>query len=156
LFAHCITLSIPWERTGGEDEHDLRANIATLNHKTQNHKTLYCLKSFKTRKGQPSKRKGVRTGADDDGSPGAGGRGTSATDSEYLKAHGYEVKSDVIVDRKGGTSEPLVKVWQPFVRIIHCADARPLDAAAYPHCISTVRLEQAAHREESFRGFVRA
>jgi serine/threonine protein kinase len=99
---------------GGEDDHDMIANIEELNDKTHDHKKRFRLKSFKTRKGQPSKGKGVGTGADDDGSPGAGSGGASAEDSEDLKAHGYEVKSDVIVDGKGGTFEPLIKVRRPF------------------------------------------
>ncbi len=57
----------------------------------------------------------------------------------------------------------------PFVLIIHCADARALhredirrhlldvlDAAEYPHGVLTVGPEQAAHREESHRGIERA
>jgi hypothetical protein len=99
---------------GGEDDHDMSANIGDLNSKTRDHKKRYRLKSFKTREGRPSKGKGVSTSADDDGSPGAGGGGTSAEDSEDLQTHGYEVKPDVIVDNKGGTFEPLIKVRRPF------------------------------------------
>ena len=85
-----------------------------LNKKTGEHKRKYRLKSFETRKDQRSKGSGVRAGTDDDGSPGAGGGGTSAEDSEDLQTHGYEVKPGVIVDNKGGTFEPLIKVRRPF------------------------------------------
>jgi hypothetical protein len=99
---------------GGEDDDDTRSTIERFNKETWDHKKKFHLKSLKTRKGQGSKGKGVRTGADDDASTGADGGGASAADSEDLRAHGYEVKLDVIVDDKGGTFEPLFKVWRPF------------------------------------------
>jgi hypothetical protein len=102
------------EQDGGEDDDYTRTTIERLNKETGDHQKKYRLKSLTTRKGQGSKGKGDRTGADDDASTGAGGAGVSAADSEDLRAHGYEVKSDVMVDAKGGTFEPLFKVWRPF------------------------------------------
>ena len=43
-----------------------------------------------------------------------GGRGQGPADSAELRAHGYEVQSQVIVDADGGTWEPLFGVWQPL------------------------------------------
>ena len=101
------------EQQAGENDVDTRTSIRLLNTKTGEHKDKYHLKSLRTRKGQESKGKGVRAGADDDVSTGAGGGGASATDSEDLRAHGYEVKP-VIVDSKGAAFEPLIEVWRPF------------------------------------------
>jgi len=41
-----------------------------------------------------------------------GGKGTAH--GAELRAHGYEVQSQVIVDANGGTWKPLFKVWQPL------------------------------------------
>jgi hypothetical protein len=43
-----------------------------------------------------------------------GGGGQGPADSAELRAHGYEVQSQVIVDANGGTWEPLFKVWRPL------------------------------------------
>ena len=53
-----------------------------------------------------------RTDVSGGGRGGGGGQGTA--DSAELRAHGYEVRSQVIVDANGGTWEPLFKVWQPL------------------------------------------
>jgi hypothetical protein len=45
------------------------------------------------------------------GRGGGGGQGTA--NSAELRAHGYEVQSQVIVD-DDGTWEPLLEVWQPL------------------------------------------
>ena len=49
----------------------------------------------------------------DVGAGGSGGGKGTAHGAE-LRAHGYEVQSQVIVDANGGTWEPLFKVWQPL------------------------------------------
>ncbi len=82
-----------------------------LNKKTGEHKKKYYLKLFKTRKDQRSKGKGVHAGADNDASTGVGGGDTSAADSKDLKAYGYKVKSEVIINNKGDTFELFFKVW---------------------------------------------
>jgi hypothetical protein len=69
------------------------------------------MKSLVTKK---SKKKDGRKNDGDGAGAGAGVGGTGAADSEDLRAHGYEVKPDVVVDNKGGTFEPFFKVWQPF------------------------------------------
>jgi hypothetical protein len=83
--------------------------IQRLNEKITEHANKYGMKSLMTKK---SKKK--KDGQESGGGAGAGVGDASATDSEDLGAHGYEVKSDVIVDNKGGTFEPFFKVWQPF------------------------------------------
>jgi len=129
--------------------------IERFNKETGDHKNKYRLKSLKTRKGRGSKGKGVHAGADDDASTGAGGGGASVADSKDLGAHGYEVKLDVSMIRVAHSSRSS-RCGDHFVLIIHCADARPLDAAEYPHCLSTVGPGQAADCEESLRVIERA
>ena len=74
------------------------------------------MKSLMTKKSKKKREIGGGGGGAgaDVGGAGAGVGGASATDSEDLGSHGYEVKSDVIVDNKGGTFEPFFKVWRPF------------------------------------------
>ena len=89
--------------------------IEQLNDKISDYKEQYGMKSLMTKK---SKREDGRE-SDGDGAgagagAGAGVGGASAADSEDLRAHGYEVKADVMVDNKGGTFEPFFKVWRPF------------------------------------------
>jgi len=92
--------------------------IEQLNDMIADYKGQYGMKSLLTKK---SKREDGRENGGDGagagagvGGAGAGVGGASATDSEDLGSHGYEVKSDVIVDNKGGTFEPFFKVWRPF------------------------------------------
>jgi hypothetical protein len=80
--------------------------------KITEHENKYGMKSLMTKKSK--KKTDGRESGGGDGGAGAGVGGASATDSEDLGAHGYEVKSDVIVDNKGGTFEPFFKVWRPF------------------------------------------
>jgi hypothetical protein len=61
---------------------------------------------------QGTKQKRRRMDVSGGGRGGGGGQGTA--DSAELRAHGYEVQSQVIVDANGGTWEPLFKVWQPL------------------------------------------
>jgi len=88
--------------------------IEQLNDKISDYKEQYGMKSLMTKKSK-KKKDGRESGGGGGGAgAGAGVGGASATDSEDLGAHGYEVKSDVIVDNKGGTFEPFFKVWRPF------------------------------------------
>jgi len=93
----------------GEEGELTMTPIEPLNDKIADYKEQYAMKSLMTEK---SKGKDGRDGAG--AGAGAGVGGASAADSEDLKAHGYEVKADVIVDNKGGTFEPFYKVWRPF------------------------------------------
>jgi hypothetical protein len=66
-------------------------------------------------------RKRARVIGDDDGT----GRGGGGGDHAQLRAQGYEVKSDVIVDDKGIEWEPISKVpVNPFLPVLRYADAR--------------------------------
>ncbi len=90
--------------------------IQRLKEKITEHENKYGMKSLMTKKSKKKREIGGGGGGAgaDVGGAGAGVGGASATDSEDLGAHGYEVKSDVIVDNKGGTFEPFFKVWRPF------------------------------------------
>ena len=85
--------------------------IKQLNDKIVDYKEQYSMKLLMTKK---SKREDGCENDGDGASAGMGVGGTSAADSEDLKAHGYKVKSDVMVNNKGGTFEPFFRVWQPF------------------------------------------
>jgi hypothetical protein len=68
---------------------------------------------------QKASKKRVRT-ADGDGAGGGGG-----VDHAQLRAHGYEVKSDVIVDDDGIEWEPISEVLvNPFLPVLRYADAQ--------------------------------
>jgi len=95
----------------GEEGEVTMTPIEQLNDKISDYKEQYGMKSLMTKK---SKRKDGRENDGDGAGAGAGVGGASAADSEDLRAHGYEVKSDVMVDNKGGTFEPFFKVWRPF------------------------------------------
>jgi hypothetical protein len=91
------------------------APVQRLKEKITDHRSKYGMKSLMTNKSKTKdSRESDDESDDDDASTGAGGGGASAADSEDLRAHGYEVKSDVIVDNKGGTFEPFFKVWRQF------------------------------------------
>jgi Protein kinase domain len=61
---------------------------------------------------QGTKQKRRRTDVGAGESRGSGGKGTAHC--AELRAHGYEVQSQVIVDANGGTWEPLFEVWRPL------------------------------------------
>jgi hypothetical protein len=82
--------------------------IEQLNDKIVHYKEQYGMKSLMTKK---SKREDGHENDGDGAGVGVGVGGTSAADSEDFRAHGYEVKLDVMVNAKGGTFEPLFKVW---------------------------------------------
>jgi len=92
--------------------------IKQLNDEVDDYKGKYGMKSLMTRK---SKKKDGRDGPGAGAAVGGAGagiggasaavEGASAADSEDLRAHGYEVKADVLVDNSGGTFEPFFKVW---------------------------------------------
>jgi hypothetical protein len=97
----------------GDEERNTIAQTDQLNKKILSLK----LKSFHTKnkdgvQGTKQKRRRTDDGASADGSGGGGGQ--CATDSAELGAHGYEVQSQVTVDDKGGTWEPLFEVWRPL------------------------------------------
>jgi hypothetical protein len=93
----------------GEEGEVTMTPIKQLNDRIEDYKGQYGMKSLMTKK---SKRKDGHDGAG--AGAGAGVGGASAADSEDLRAHGYEVKADIIVDNNGGTFEPFFKVWRPF------------------------------------------
>jgi hypothetical protein len=100
-------------RALGEDKEeegkDTWMKIDQLRRKIWEHDKLFYMKQYEPGKTRENL---ARTGASDDSSS-VGSAG--AADCEDLKSHGYQVKSQVtIVDNKGGTMEPLFKVWQPF------------------------------------------
>src|SRR5712691_2956232 len=87
----------------------MRREIRQLINTISQHEKVFGLKSFTTGVARGSK---TRTG-DGDGASASGGD-ASAAESAELKAHGYEVKPEVIVDSSGVILEPLFKVWQLF------------------------------------------
>jgi len=98
----------------GEEGEITKTPIQQLKEKITDHQNKYGMKSLMTKKSK-KKNDGREGDGDGDGAgAGASVEGTSAADSEDLRAHGYEVKPDVIVDNKGGTFEPFFKVWRPF------------------------------------------
>jgi hypothetical protein len=102
----------------GEEGELSTAPIEQLNDMIADYKGQYGMKSLLSKKskredGRENDGDGAGAGAGVGGA-GAGVGGASAAVSEDLKAHGYEVKSDVMVDNKGGTFEPFLKVWRPF------------------------------------------
>jgi len=62
--------------------------------------------------GTKQKRRRTDDSGSASGSGGGGGQGTPH--SAELRAHGYEVQSQVILDANGGIWEPLFEVWQPL------------------------------------------
>jgi hypothetical protein len=108
------------------------------------------MKSFFTEGTQGTNRTCARTDDSADASAGAGAGGAGAADSAALRAHGYEVKSDVIVWMIAVThGSRFSRCGKSFHLIIWCADAHSPDAISHPHCASIVRPEQGTHREES-------
>jgi hypothetical protein len=85
--------------------------IEQLDDKIEDYKEQYGMKSLMTKK---SERKDGRKNDGDGAGAGAGVGGASAADAEALRTHGYEVKSEIMVDNKGGIFEPFFKVWQQF------------------------------------------
>ncbi|KAI0281023.1 kinase-like domain-containing protein [Russula aff. rugulosa BPL654] len=92
--------------------------IQRLNEKITEHANKYGMKSLMTKKSK-KKKDGQESGG---GGAGAGVGDASATDSEDLGAHGYEVKSDVIVDNKGGTFEPFFKMPPNILTVFRRSD----------------------------------
>jgi hypothetical protein len=95
----------------GEEWEATMMPIQWLNEKILDYKDQYSIKVLIMKK---SKRKDGHKSDSASAGMGAGVGGTSAADSKDFRAHGYEVKLDVMVDAKGGTFEPLFKVWQLF------------------------------------------
>ena len=100
------------------------------------HETKFGLKSFTSGVARGSKNIHTRTGDGDRAGDGGGG-GASATESAELKAHGYEVKPEIIVDSSGVILEPLFKVWQLFHTLSDGTLTPPTDAIPYSHCLPT-------------------
>ena len=86
---------------------------------------------------------------------GVGAGDTGAADCAELRAHGDEVKPEVIVDDKGG-------IWKAFSKVIalfySLYAVLTLDLQMSPHIftVSTVEPEQGTDCEESSRGLERA
>ena len=92
-----------------DEDGDTRAATKVLNDQILNAKLI----AHTTRAGtQGTNQKRRRTDVSGGGRGGGGGQGTA--DSAELRAHGYEVQPQVIVDANGGTWEPLFEVWQPL------------------------------------------
>jgi hypothetical protein len=93
-----------------DEETDTKAETHELDQKIL---SVQNLKSFHTEddtRGTKRKRRRPDGGVGAGESGGGGGQGTA--NSAELRAHGYEVQSQVTVDDKGGTWEPLFQVWQ--------------------------------------------
>ena len=103
-----------------EEDKDTWMKINQLRGKISEHDKIFYMKPFepgKTRENpaRTSSSDDSSTGASDDSSTGASVGSAGAADCEDLESHGYQVKLQVtIVDNKGGTMEPLFRVWQPF------------------------------------------
>jgi hypothetical protein len=144
----------------GEEEEVTMTPMKQLNDRIEDYKGKYGMKSLFTKKPKRTDdRDGAGAGAGVGGA-GAGVGGASAADSEDLRAHGYEVKTDVVVDKYGGTFEPFFKVWRLFsshyTLCTVLTDTLPVGSTKYLNGVSTVRPEQEIHRKESSRGIERA
>ena len=98
----------------GEEGFDTRTKkeLDKLGNSILKHKKEFGLKSFHARTTQGPKKK-PRTG-DGDGAGGSGGGGAGTIGHAELKAHGYEVTPEVVMDSHGIPLEPLFKVWLLF------------------------------------------
>src|ERR1700722_2563898 len=95
----------------GEENKDLTGNIWYFKYKLIDHRMKFRMKPFLTQDTQGTERS-ARTEGSEDADTGSGGSG--AADHAVLKAHGYKVEPDVIVDAKGIAWEPLFKVQPVF------------------------------------------
>ena|ERR1700722_6378195 len=91
-------------------ENDHSKATSDYTSKLSDHQAHHPMKSFFTKDAQ--KRKRARTDGNGDAGTGAGGSG--AADDAVLRAHGYQVKPDVILDDKGIAWEPLFTVQLYF------------------------------------------
>jgi hypothetical protein len=89
---------------------DARAKIEQLNDRI----SKSAMKSFHTKNTQGTGRKCSRISDGDDVGTGASAGSAGGADHAALRAHGYEVEPEDIVDASGVVFEPLFKVWQPF------------------------------------------
>jgi len=95
-----------------EENKDTWMKINQLRGKIWEHDKIFYMKPFEPGK---TRENPARTDASDDSSTGSSVGSAGAADCEDLESHGYQVKLQVtIVDNKGGTMEPLFRVWQPF------------------------------------------
>jgi len=87
-----------------EEAKDTTAKVQLLIDRISEHNQEFPMKSFyKTKR----ERAGMSDGDDDGDDPGDAG----AADCAELRAHGYEVKQEVILDDNGGVME---QAWQSF------------------------------------------
>jgi hypothetical protein len=87
-----------------EEDKDTWMKINQLRSKIWEHDEIFYMKPFEPRKTRENPAHTVASFGSAD-----------AADCEDLESHGYQVKLQVtIVDNKGGTMEPLFRVWQPF------------------------------------------
>ena len=89
---------------GEEENGDSKAKIEEFMIKLSKHQEKFPMKSFSAKDNQGKR---ARTDGNEDAGTGAGGSG--AADHAVLRAHGYEVKPDVIQDDDGIAWEPLFK-----------------------------------------------
>ena len=96
-----------------EDNKDTREKTNRLTYEVASIASKFNLKSFYSTNGtQGTKKKCART--DDVDSAGGDGGDNDTEDCVELRAHGYEVEPQVVVDSHGGTWSPLFEVWQPM------------------------------------------
>ena len=105
-----------------EDNKDTREKTHQLNRDVVSNAYQLKLKSFYSTNGtRGTRKKRART---DDVESASGDSGDEDTaDCVELRAHGYEVEPQVVVDSHGGTWSPLFKVWQSRLLIIRRANA---------------------------------
>ncbi|KAI0245824.1 hypothetical protein BJV78DRAFT_1259964 [Lactifluus subvellereus] len=106
---------------GGEEAEDTKATIEQLKDKILKQNEESPMKSFHTKEGtqgQGTKGKGAHTG----GGAGAGAGGAGAADCAELRAHGYEVNPEVIVDDKGIAWEKLFKMPSHILTVYRPSD----------------------------------
>jgi serine/threonine protein kinase len=111
-----------------EDDEDTRREVEILRDEIIEHD----LKSLHTKDDNPKGKKRKRSGAHDD----AGAGGVGAEDQVVLRARGYEVKPEAIVDASGIVYEPLFKVWH---FISYLCTALMLDPQKPSHILTVFR-----------------
>ena len=95
-----------------EDNKDTREKTNKLSYDVVSNASKFNLKSFYSTYGtQGVKKKRACTDDVDDASEDGGDEDTA--ECIELRAHGYEVEPQVVVDSHAGTWLPLFEVWQP-------------------------------------------
>ena len=116
-----------------DDAGDTIAKIGQLRDQIKKHDKEHPMKSFHITDTRGTKER-TRTG----GGSGAGAGVAGPAGYAELRAHGYEVKSEIVMDASGDTFEPLLRCGNPLLLIVCRTDARPPDAVLHSHRVSTV------------------